>query len=307
MMQRPVQPLLTEKRNQRSRGLDQLPTRQLLSLMNREDSRVPAAVAREIPTIVRAVDRIVAALEGGGRLFYIGAGTSGRLGVLDAAECPPTFGIPRSMVQGIIAGGRRAMIQAVEGAEDSVSAGARELAAHKLTRWDVVVGLTASGSTTYVRGALSYARRKGAATIAVTANRRSPVSRLAEITIAPEVGPEVIAGSTRMKAGTAQKLILTMLSTAAMVRLGHTYDNWMTNLMPTSRKLRRRSLAILTQISGASKSKAQQALRDGGNDLPCAVLMLAKGLDAPEARRRLRHARGNLRVALKAANTPSHG
>jgi N-acetylmuramic acid 6-phosphate etherase len=289
----------TEQRNLRSRGLDQLSTRELLSILNREDSRVPAAVAREIPGIARAVERIVAALEGGGRMFYVGAGTSGRLGVLDAAECPPTFGVPRSLVQGIIAGGRRAMIQAVEGAEDSSRAGAHELASHKLTRQDVVVGLTASGSTPYVRGALSYARQKGATTIAITANRQSPVSGLAEITIAPQVGPEVIAGSTRMKAGTAQKLILNMLSTAAMVRLGHTYDNWMANLTPTSRKLRRRTLAILMQITGANSYTAQHALRKSKNDLPIAVLMLMRGLDVSAARRRLRQANGNLRVALK--------
>jgi len=189
----------------------------ILRIINREDARVARAVAREIPFITRAVEMAAARLRRGGRMIYIGAGTSGRLGVLDASECPPTFGVSPQKVQGVIAGGRRALVRAVEGAEDNAAQGARELAAKRVTSRDVVVGLTASGSTPYVLGALRYARRRGAAAIAVTCNRPAAVSRVAQVTITPETGPEALTGSTRMKAGTAQKLVLNMLSTAVMV------------------------------------------------------------------------------------------
>ncbi len=288
----------TEQRNPRSRELDLKSTREILRIISREDTRVARAVARELPQIARAVDAIVRALRRGGRLIYVGAGTSGRLATLDAAECPPTFGVPPAVVQAVMAGGARALVRAVEGAEDSVSRGARDLAARKITAHDVAVGLTASGSTPYVLGALAYARRLGAVTVGVTSNRRSPLARVAAILIAPRVGPEVIAGSTRMKAGTAQKLVLNMLSTAAMVRLGRVYDNWMIDVALTNQKLRQRGLRILAQVSGASVSEAARALRRAGHDLRVALVMLKTGVDRAEALRRLKRAQGNLRRAL---------
>ena len=293
-----ARPTTTEQRNPRSRGLDRKPTREILRVIHREDARVARAVARELPQIARAVDAIARALQRGGRLIYVGAGTSGRLATLDAAECPPTFGVAPRLVQAVIAGGRRALTRAVEGAEDSPAQGARDLAAKRITANDVVVGLTASGSTPYVLGALAYARRRGAVTVGVASNRRSPLARVARILIAPQVGPEVIAGSTRMKAGTAQKLVLNMLSTAAMVRLGRVYDNWMIGVALTNRKLRERGLRILIEATGASVADAQRALRQAGHDLRAALVMLKRGTSAAEARRRLRQARGNLRKAL---------
>jgi N-acetylmuramic acid 6-phosphate etherase len=244
------------------------------------------------------VDVIVAALRRGGRLIYVGAGTSGRLATLDAAECPPTFGVAPRLVQAVVAGGRRALTHAVEGTEDSRARGARDLAAKRITANDVVVGLTASGSTPYVLGALDYARRRHAFTVGVTSNRRSPLARLTKITIAPQVNAEVIAGSTRMKAGTAQKLVLNMLSTAAMVRLGHIYDNWMIDVALTNRKLRQRGLCILTQATGATVAEAARALRRAEHDLRVALVILKTGAGATEVRRRLKQARGNLRKAL---------
>lgn len=291
-------PRATEQRNPRSRGLDMKSTREILRIISREDTRVARAVARELPQIARAADAIVRALRRGGRLIYVGAGTSGRLATLDAAECPPTFGVPPTMVQAVMAGGTGALVRAVEGAEDSPSRGARDLAARKITARDVAVGLTASGSTPYVLGALAYARRRGAVTVGVTSNRRSPLARVASILIAPQVGPEVIAGSTRMKAGTAQKLVLNMLSTAAMVRLGRVYDNWMIDVALTNQKLRQRGLRILAQVSGANVSEAARALRRAGHDLRVALVMLKAGVDRAEAQRRLKGAQGNLRRAL---------
>jgi N-acetylmuramic acid 6-phosphate etherase len=288
----------TEQRNPRSRGLDLKSTREILRTINREDAGVPAAVAREIPAIARAVDAIVAGLRRGGRLFYIGAGTSGRLGVLDASECPPTFDVPPGLVQGIIAGGAGALVRAVEGAEDSPALGKRDLAAKKITSRDVVAGLTASGSTPYVLGALHYANAKGAVTVGVTCNRRAPIARVAKILIAPEVGPEVIAGSTRMKAGTAQKLVLNMLSSAVMVRLGHVYDNWMINVAQTNSKLRRRAERVLEEATSANVSAVRRAMRHAGHDLRVALVMLKRNVDAHEAKKRLRNAGGNLRAAL---------
>lgn len=288
----------TESRNPRSRGLDRMSALGILRVMNREDARVPRAVSRALPQIARAVERIVAALRRGGRLFYIGAGTSGRLAVLDASECPPTFGVPPTLVQGIIAGGSRALVRAVEGAEDSPAQGRRDLAARRLSPNDVVVGLTASGSTPYVLGALEYARRRGAATVAITCNRNSRVATLAGITIAVEVGPEVVAGSTRLKAGTAQKLVLNMLSTAAMVRLGYVYDNWMINVAQSNRKLRQRALRILVEASGASVDAAARTLRQAGHNLRVALVMLLAGTDAARARAALRLAGNDVRKAL---------
>lgn len=288
----------TEQRNPRTKGLDRKSTREILRELNREDARVPGAVAQEIPAIARAVEAAVRALRHGGRLIYVGAGTSGRLGVLDASEIPPTFGVSPRLVQGVIAGGRGALVRAIEGAEDSAALGKRDIAANKITRPDVVVGLTASGSTPYVLGALESARKRGATTVAVTCNRRSPVARVAGIVIAPDVGAEAIAGSTRMRAGTAQKLVLNMLSTTVMVRLGHVYDNWMINVARTNRKLRGRAERILAEATGADVATVRQALRQAGHDLRVALVMLKKDVDARDAQRRLRSAGGNVRAAL---------
>ena len=259
---------------------------------------MPSAVAREIPAIARAVEAVVRAFRHGGRLIYIGAGTSGRLGALDVAEIPPTFGVSPRQVQSVIAGGRGALVRAIEGAEDSATLGKRDMAAKKITRHDVVVGLTASGSTPYVLGALRYARSRGATTAAVTCNRRSPVARAAKIVISPQVGAEAIAGSTRMKAGTAQKLVLNMLRTTVMVRLGHVYDNWMIGVARTNRKLQRRAERILAEATGAGVAAVRRALRQAGHDQRVALVMLKGSVDADEAQRRLRRAGGNLRRAL---------
>ena len=291
----------TERRNPRSRGLDRKSTLDILRALNREDAAVAGAVHRELPRIARAVDAIAKSLERGGTLFYIGAGTSGRLAVLDAAECPPTFGTPPKMVHAIIAGGERALRHAVEGAEDSAANGARDLRRAGASRRDVVVGIAASGTTSYVLGALAFARRRGAVTVGVTSNPRSPVARKAHISIAPDTGPEAIAGSTRMKAGTAQKMVLNMLSTAAMVRLGRVYENWMVHVALTNQKLRRRGARILEAAAGISLSAAEHALRQAGHNLPSALVMLKTGASAPEARQRLATAGGNVRKALEAA------
>ena len=241
----------------------------------------------------------------GGRLFYIGAGTSGRLGVLDASECPPTFGVPKTLVQGIIAGGKRALTDSVEGAEDHKERGAHDLRARGLTARDAVVGLAASGSTPYVLGALKYARKRRAYTIGLTMNRGSAISRLAHVTIAPETGPEVLAGSTRMKAGTAEKMVLNMLSTTVMVRLGHVYDNWMIKVAKTNKKLRERALRNLTNATGAQVFTARHALRQAGDNLQVALIMLKAGLNARQARLRLAATHGDLRKAVASASKPA--
>jgi N-acetylmuramic acid 6-phosphate etherase len=267
--------------------------------MNREDARVAQAVRRELPQIARAVGAIVKAFEAGGRLIYMGAGTAGRLAVLDASECPPTFGTPPRMVQALIAGGDRALRHAVEGAEDSAANGARDLARVGVTKNDVVVGVAASGSTPYVLGALKLARQRGAVTIGVTSNVGSAVARAAQIAIVPETGPEVVAGSTRMKAGTAQKMVLNMLSTASMVRMGRVYENWMVCVAMTNKKLRARGARILEDVAGVSASAAGHALRRAGHDLPVALVMLKTGGSVNEARKRLTAARGNVRKAME--------
>jgi N-acetylmuramic acid 6-phosphate etherase len=291
----------TEQRNSRSRGLDRRSTLDILRVINREDSTVAGSVRRELPHIARAVDAIAKSLERGGTLFYIGAGTSGRLGVLDAAECPPTFGTPAGMVRALIAGGDRALRHPIEGAEDSAANGARDLRRAGLSARDVVVGIAASGSTAYVLGALAFARQKGAVTIGVTSNPRSPVAQKARISIAPDTGPEAIAGSTRMKAGTAQKMVLNMLSTAAMVRIGRIYGNWMVHVALTNQKLRRRGARILEEAAGVTLSTAEHALRQAGHNLPAALVMLKTGSSAREARQQLVAAGGRVLEVLDAA------
>jgi N-acetylmuramic acid 6-phosphate etherase len=294
-----IDPRLTEHRNMASRHLDRMTATEIARLMNREDRKVAIAVGREIPAIARAVDAIVSGIRKGGRLFYVGAGSSGRMGVLDAAECPPTFGTSPQMVQALIAGGRRAITHAVEGAEDSTQNGERDLRAKKLTRNDVVVGIAASGTTPYVVGALKHARSRGATTVAVTSNLRMPVGRLAKIVIAPEVGPEVLTGSTRLKAGTSQKMVLNMLSTAVMARLGHVYENLMIDVVITNEKVAERALRILAEASGKSVSAAGHALRAAGHNMRVALVMLMRGVGTKEARKLIARAGGGLRKALR--------
>ena len=288
----------TEQRNPASRNLDAMSALEIVRLINREDRQVAGAVARALPRIAEAVEVIVRAIRGGGRLIYVGAGTSGRLAILDAVELPPTYGIGADVVIPLIAGGKRAVMASGEGAEDSASAAVRDLRRVKLQRRDVVVGIAASGTTPYVLGALEFARRQRAATIALTANRRSPLATLADISIVAEVGAEVVTGSTRMKAGTAQKMVLNMLSTAAMVRLGHTYENWMMDMSMTNKKLLGRGLRILVEASGARWAKAEEALRQSGHNLRVALLMLKHNISAGTARKKLSVAQGNLRVAI---------
>jgi len=288
----------TEQRLSASRNLDAMSAQQIVRLINREDQKVAAAVVRELPHIAAAVEAIVRAIRRGGRLIYVGAGTSGRLAMLDAVELPPTYGIGADVVIAIIAGGAKAITGAVEGAEDSASDAVRDLRAIKLRRRDVVLGIAASGTTPYVVAALQFARRLRADTIALTANRHSPLAKLANISIAPGVGCEVVTGSTRMKAGTSQKMVLNMLSTAAMVRLGHTHENLMIDLVMNNKKLTGRGLRILVEASGAPMSAAEHALRQCGHNLRAALVMLKKKVSAAEAARQLRAAKNDLRVAL---------
>ena len=288
----------TEQRNQASKNLDHMSSREIVNLMSEEDQKVPLAVSRELPNIARAVDGIVARMQAGGRLIYVGAGTSGRLGVLDASECPPTFGVSPQLVRGIIAGGKKAITQPVEGAEDSQSNGRHDLRKIGISRNDSIVGLAASGTTPYVLAAIGYARRQGALTIAVTANRKSPLARAAHIAITPDVGPEVLTGSTRLKAGTAQKMVLNMLSTATMVRLGHAYENLMIDLTKTNRKLKDRAKRILMEATGKSVSETEHALRKSDHNLRIALIMLKRQIGADRARHALQAADGDLRRAL---------
>ena len=271
---------------------------QIVRLMNREDRKVAAAVGRELPGIARAVDEIVARMQVGGRLIYVGAGSSGRIAVVDASECPPTFGTSPSLVRALIAGGKKAMTRPVEGAEDSRPNAVRDLKRLKLTAVDTVVGIAASGSTPYVVAAAAFAKKRKALTIGISSNRNSLLGRTAAIAITPQVGPEVLTGSTRLKAGTAQKMVLNMLSTAVMVRLGHGYDNLMIDLALTNQKLRNRVKRILMESSGKDVSAVEHALRQTEHNLRLALIMLKRGLTARKAKRQLAAAKGDLRRAL---------
>ena len=278
---------VTEQENPRTRELSSLPTAEVLLLMNEEDAGVAPAVGRVLADVARAVDAIVERLRGGGRLFYVGTGTSGRLGVLDASECPPTFGVPPELVQGIIAGGYEALYRATEASEDDREAGARDAEARGVGARDALVGLAASGRTPYTIGAVEYARSQGAFTAALTCAPGSPITRAAEVAIVPLVGPEVLAGSTRLKAGTAQKLVLNMISTATMIRLGYVTGNRMTNLQPRNVKLRARSLRILGAEAGLDERGASEALERAGGDLRVALVMSKTGRARVEAERAL--------------------
>lgn len=296
-----LETLVSEARNPRSEQIDLMSSAEILAFMNAEDRGVAKAVGAELPAIAEVVDRIVAALSGDGRLIYIGAGTSGRLGVLDASECPPTFSVPANMVVGLIAGGDGALRKSVEAAEDDATTGAADLEAIGLSRGDVVVGIAVSGRTPYVIGALRYAKGVGAGTVALTCNAGSPMEALADITIAPLVGPEVVTGSTRLKSGTAQKMVLNMLSTASMIRLGKTWGNRMVDVTISNAKLAARAVAMLCEATGCSTSEARTLLDHSGGSVKLAILMQITGLDVGTARANLEAERGFLRKAIERA------
>jgi N-acetylmuramic acid 6-phosphate etherase len=278
---------LTEQENPRTRNLSELPAEEIVRLMNEEDARVAGAVGLVLPDVARVVDSVVERMRAGGRLFYVGAGTSGRLGVLDASECPPTFGVAPELVQGIIAGGYEALYRAVEASEDDREAGARDAEARGVNGSDALVGLAASGRTPYTVGAVEYARRAGAFTAAVTCAPGSPITQAAEVSIVPVVGPEVVAGSTRLKAGTAQKMVLNMISTAALTRLGYVKGNRMTNVRPSNSKLRARALRILAAEAGLGDDAAGALMSSAGGDLRVALVMSKTGRGGDESRRAL--------------------
>jgi len=293
--------LTTEGRNAASTDIDRLSTLEMLTVINQEDKKVALAVEAILPAIARAVDAIVAAFAQGGRLFYCGAGTSGRLGILDASECPPTFGTPRSQVVGLIAGGHQAILQAVENAEDNQQQGAQDLIDIGFSRHDVLVGIAASGRTPYVLGALEHASATGAVTAALSCNPHSPMAQLAQIALTPVVGPEVITGSSRMKAGTAQKLVLNMLTTGAMIRSGKVYGNLMVDVEATNQKLVQRQIDIVMQASDCSADEARAALDACGGHCKTAILMRLADLNAAAAQALLAAHKGFIRQAMQAA------
>lgn len=291
--------LTTERRNRATMNLDRMSSLELVTAMNREDALVPRAIRRVLPEIARAVDLVAQRLARGGRLIYVGSGTSGRIGALDASECSPTFGVSQKMVQFVIAGGERALVMATEASEDSAEMGRKDMAARRPGKRDVVVGLAASGYTPYTISALEYARAKGAATVAVAFNRGSALGKVADISIETEVGPEVLAGSSRLKAGTAEKLICNMLTTGAMTRLGYVYSNLMVNLHLTNKKLMQRGMTILQELTGVDSRQASDTLRKAGRSVPLALVMLKTGTSKAESARRLRRTRGNVRKAIE--------
>jgi N-acetylmuramic acid 6-phosphate etherase len=296
-----IRHLSTEQTNPAAKNLDTKSSLEIASIINKEDARVAAAVKRALPQIAKAIDLIAAALQRGGRLIYVGAGTSGRIAALDAVECPPTFNTDPKTVQFVIAGGSKALAAAVEANEDSRSLGRREIAKKRPGKNDVAVGIAASGRTPFTVAAIDYARRRGARTIAVTCNRNSPLARAAHVAIVTEVGPEVVAGSSRMKAGTAQKMVLNMLSTGAMTRLGYIYGNLMVNVHLKNEKLLERGITILRLAAGIDRATARRALKSAGNSVPIALIMLQTGVKRTEAARALRSAHGSVRAAIAAA------
>jgi N-acetylmuramic acid 6-phosphate etherase len=289
--------LLTEARNASSEGLDRLSTGELLRVINAADYEVADAVERELPNLALAVDAVVSRFEAGGRLFYIGAGTSGRLGVLDASECPPTFGVSPEQVQGVIAGGDAALRRSIEFAEDDPAEAAKNLTTRGFTSGDVLVGISASGRTPYVLGALQHANTLGALTIGISCTPGSAVAQNSSIAITPAVGPEILTGSTRMKAGTATKLVLNSLSTAVMVRSGRVYGNLMVDVQPTNEKLLDRAGRIIAAITGVGEREARRLLKEGGS-VKTAIVMQKLGLGREEAEQRILAARGRLHEAL---------
>lgn len=290
---------LTEQSHPKSRDLDQLSTERLMTLMNQADFDVAMLVTGQVARIAAVVNAVADRLDEGGRLFYVGAGTSGRLGVLDASECPPTFGVSPELVQGIIAGGRPALTTAVEGAEDNAAAGSRDLRAMDVTAKDAVVGIAASGATPYVRGALKAATEIGALTACIVCVPDSPIARAVQCPIEVVTGPEILTGSTRLRAGTATKMVLNMISTGVMVKLGHVYGNLMVNVQPTNAKLQDRSRRIIQEITGVAQDRAAELFEISGGNVRLAIIMEKKGLSRDAAQELLDSVKGRLRAALQ--------
>jgi N-acetylmuramic acid 6-phosphate etherase len=297
-----IENLLTEQRNPRSAQIDALATEEVLRIINEEDRKVADAVAAAIPQITRAVDGIVERFQAGGRLFYIGAGTSGRLGVLDASECPPTYGVPYDMVQGIVAGGEGALSRATEASEDDPESGARDLMARGFTGRDALAGIAASGRTPYVLGAVAKARELGGLTIGIACSPGSELAKAAQIAIELIAGPEVVAGSTRMKAGTATKLALNMITTASMIKLGYVYGNLMVNVQPRNEKLRDRARRIVRDAASIDDETAARLLTEAG-DVRTAIVMAKRGISVEEARDLLSKTGGSIGKALQWINS----
>lgn len=294
-----LEKLTTESRNQNTIDIDKVSTLEMVRKINNEDKKVAEAVEAELPKIAEAIDGIVKGMHKGGRLIYIGAGTSGRLGVLDASECPPTYGVSEELVQGIIAGGKEAIFRAKEGAEDSKGLAVEDLKFKSLNENDTVVGLAASGRTPYVIGGLNYANEIGALTVAVTCNSDSEVSKAAKISIAPVVGPEVVTGSTRLKSGTAQKLVLNMLSTGVMIKLGKVYGNLMVDVRATNAKLVERAKKIVCEATGVQREEAEKILEETNFDVKLSIFMLLSKLNKDEAKTILENNNGYIAEALK--------
>ena len=295
--------LNTEQPNQAANDLDRKSSLEIARLINAEDATVALAVTRALPQIARAIDQVAAALRRGGRLIYVGAGTSGRIAALDAVECPPTFNTDPRSVQFIIAGGNKALASESETSEDDSAAGREEMSRRKPTKKDVVLGIASSGRTPFTVAAIAEARRRGAQTIALTCNPNSPLERAAHFAIVTQVGPEVLAGSSRMKAGTAHKMVLNMISTAAMTRLGYVYGNLMVNVAPKNSKLLDRAIRILEQATGATHDSAAKALKASGNKTPVALVMLAAGATRPQAQAALKKSNGHVREAIALAKS----
>ena len=291
--------MTTEARNQASLELDKMSPLEVVTLMNAEDAKVPLAIKPHLEEIAQAVQWCIHSLENGGRIIYMGAGTSGRLGVVDASECPPTFGVPAEMVVGLIAGGPSAFIKAVEGAEDSKELGASDLKNIGLKEIDTVVGLAASGRTPYVIGGLEYANQLGCKTVAIACNAGSAIGKVAKLAIEAIVGPEVLTGSTRLKAGTAQKLILNMISTASMVGIGKCYKNLMVDVMQSNEKLHVRAQNIVMEVTGVSRDEAKQTLEAADGSVKTAIVMILANCNKTEACKKLEAAKGHVREALK--------
>ena len=293
-----LEKMLSEQRNPNTLHIDTLSPLEVVTLLNHEDKQVAFAVEKNLPQIAQAVEHIVAAFQAGGRLVYIGAGTSGRLGVLDASECPPTFGVPSSMVVGLIAGGETALRNAVEGAEDNREAGEQDLRHIHFSRKDVLVGIAASGRTPYVIGGLQYAKQLGATTISLVSNPNAVMSDIADITITTAVGPEALTGSSRLKSGTAQKMVLNMLTTAAMIRLGKCYQNLMVDVQATNQKLKARAIRIVMQATDCDQATAEQTLHTTNGNAKLAIMMLLSRLDKAQAEAVLAQNKGRLQDAL---------
>lgn len=291
--------LITEQRNPNSMHVDSLSALEIVQLMNEEDKQVPLAIEKCLPQIAQAVERIVAAFQQGGRLVYIGAGTSGRLGVLDASECPPTFGVSPEMVKGIIAGGERALHHPIEGAEDSKAQAVVDLQTIQLSSKDVLVGIAASGRTPYVIGALEYAKSLGSVTVSIASNPNSAMANIVDIAIDTVVGPEVLTGSSRLKSGTAQKLVLNMLTTASMILMGKCYQNLMVDVQASNEKLKARAIHIVMQATDCDKALAEETLKQADQNAKLAIMMILSGLDRAQAEALLEKHQGKLQLALK--------